>query len=177
MARRTREDLYAEVAATFGAAIERLARAYERHPETTRDLVQEIHIAIWLSLARFEGRCSLRTWVYRIAHNTATSKIIRRDASKPLTISFGDDLESLSLAGPLSGEEDLDRRLVMDRLYELIQRLRPLDRQVILLYLEEENAASIAEITGLSAANVATKIGRIKALLVRWFHQGVHDDE
>ena len=64
----------------------------------------------------------------------------------------------------------------MDRLYELIQRLRPLDREVILLYLEEETAASIAEITGLSAANVATKIGRIKQILKDWFHRGVHDE-
>jgi len=91
-------------------------------------------------------------------------------------LSYGDELESLKLASPFTGEENLDRRLAMDRLYELIQRLRALDRQVILLYLEEESAASISEITGLSAANVATKIGRIKDVLARWFHQGVHDE-
>jgi RNA polymerase sigma-70 factor (ECF subfamily) len=44
----------------------------------------------------------------------------------------------------------------------------------MLLYLEEEDAASIAEVTGLSAANVATKVRRIKHILVRQFHEGSH---
>jgi RNA polymerase sigma-70 factor (ECF subfamily) len=175
MGQPTREDRYAEAAAAFGAAIERLARGYERDPDKSRDLVQEIHIALWLSLSRFESRCSLRTWVYRVAHNVATSKAIRRQANKPLMLSFGDDLESVNLVSA-SSDAEIDRGLAMDRLYELIQRLRPLDRQVILLYLEEETAASIAEITGLTAANVATKVSRIKQLLKHWFHQGVHDE-
>jgi RNA polymerase sigma-70 factor, ECF subfamily len=48
---------------------------------------------------------------------------------------------------------------------QLILQLKPLDRQIILCYLEEMDAASIAEITGLSPANVAMKIHRIKKLL------------
>ena len=70
-----------------------------------------------------------------------------------------------------------DRRRALDRLYALIQRLRPLDRQVMLLYLEEEDAASIAEITGLSVANVSTKVHRIKQILVRQFHEASHHGE
>jgi RNA polymerase sigma-70 factor (ECF subfamily) len=50
----------------------------------------------------------------------------------------------------------------MERLLGLIQRLRPLDRQVMLLYLEDIHARAIGEIVGLSAANVATKIHRVK---------------
>jgi RNA polymerase sigma-70 factor (ECF subfamily) len=64
--------LYAEVAAEFGGALERLARAYEADSDRCRDLLQEIHVALWRSLARFDGRCSMRTWVYRVAHNVAT---------------------------------------------------------------------------------------------------------
>jgi RNA polymerase sigma-70 factor (ECF subfamily) len=55
--------------------------------------------------------------------------------------------------------------------------LTPLDRQVIVLYLEGIEAASIGEITGLSASNVATKIHRIKQVLVRRFHEGVRHGE
>src|SRR5262245_30570957 len=55
-----RERLYAEAAETFGAALGRLARAYERDAERRRDLLQEIHVALWRSLSRFDGRCSLR---------------------------------------------------------------------------------------------------------------------
>ena len=67
---------------------------------------------------------------------------------------------------------DTGRRQALDRLLTLVQRLKPLDRQVILSYLEGMEAAEIGEITGLAPGNVATKIHRIKNLLTREFHQG-----
>jgi len=169
------EERYAEVARTFGAALERLAGAYERDPEARRDLLQEIHVALWRSLARYDGRCSLRTWVYRVAHNTAISRVVRPRSSAPSLVAIDDDLDSLTEAG--DREDGIDRRRALDRLYELIQRLRPLDRQVMLLYPEEEDTASIAEITGLSVANVSTKVHRIKRILVRQFHEATHHGE
>ena len=165
-----REQRYAEAAAEFGPALERLARAYERDPDTRRDLLQEIHVALWRSLARFDGRCSLRTWVYRVAHNTATSKVLRPRTNAPTIVALEDSLESLATAA--SADADLDRQRALERVHDLISRLRPLDRQVMLLYLEQLDASAIAEITGLSAANVATKVHRIKQLLVQRFHEG-----
>ena len=46
------------MAAEYGGALERLARAYERDADKRRDLLQEIHVALWRSLARFDGRVS-----------------------------------------------------------------------------------------------------------------------
>jgi RNA polymerase sigma-70 factor (ECF subfamily) len=169
------DQQYADAAARFGPALERLARAYERDPDKRRDLLQDIHIALWRSLARFDGRCSLRTWVYRVAHNTATSKVLRPRASAPTLVAIDDCLETL--AEIADGEQVLDRSRAIERLHELVQRLRPLDRQVMVLYLEQEDAASIAEITGLSAANVATKVSRIRQLLIQRFHQGTKDGQ
>jgi RNA polymerase sigma-70 factor, ECF subfamily len=165
--------MYAQTAATYGTALERLARAYEPNADRRRDLLQEIHLALWRSFAGFDGRCSLRTWVYRIAHNTATSQVLRRKASAPTLVGL-DELEA-------QADEDthaiVDERHAMDRLLRLIHRLRPVDRQIILLYLEGVDAASIGEITGISARNVATKVHRIKAILKRRFHAagGVDD--
>jgi RNA polymerase sigma-70 factor, ECF subfamily len=127
-------------------------------------------IALWRSLARFDGRCSLRTWVYRVAHNTAISKALRPRTSAPTLVALDASLESPAPAN--SEEQALDRRRTLERLHELIRQLRPLDRQVMLLYLEQVDAASIAEITGLSAANVTTKVRRIKQILVQRFHEG-----
>ena len=64
-----RDALYADAAAQFGWALERLARAYESDSDRRADLLQDIHVALWRSLERFDGRCSMRTWVYRVAHN------------------------------------------------------------------------------------------------------------
>ena len=166
------QDRYAEVARTFGGALERLAAGYERDPEARRDLLQDIHVALWRSLARYDARCSLRTWVYRVAHNTAISRLVRPRAARPTLVAMEEDLDSVAEA--VHREEDFDRQRALDRLYTLIHRLRPIDRQVMLLYLEDEDAASIAEITGLSAPNVATKVRRIKQILVRQFHEGSH---
>ncbi len=116
----------------------------------------------------------MRTWVYRVAHNTATSKTLRPRTNAPTIVALDDSLESIAAS---ASEEVLDRRRALERLHGLISRLRPLDRQVMLLYLEQLDAASIAEITGLSAANVATKVRRIKQLLIQRFHEGKGDGE
>jgi len=168
------ERLYSEAAEAYGGALERLARAYERDADTRRDLLQEIHVALWRSFARFDGRCSIRTWVYRVAHNVATSHVIRARARPSIPIA-SEDLESI--ADSIDEEHRFDRRRTLDRLYDLIRQLRPIDRQVMLLYLEEVDAASIAEITGLTAGTVATRIHRIKKVLTRRFHETVADHD
>ena len=157
------EELYSRCAAEFGSAMERLASAYEADIALRQDLLQEIHAALWRSLHGFDHRCSLRTWVYRVAHNTAVSHV---------RCAIRHDWVSLEEAQSLHCSHDPDRQMVLDRLMALIHQLRPLDRQVILLYLEGQDASSIAEITGLSAANVATKIYRVKNILTRRFHEG-----
>jgi len=83
------------------------------------------------------------------------------------------DLDALEAEpGFVDGEEQANQQYSVSRLLDRIYRLRPLDRQIILLYLEGEPAASIAEITGLSAVNIATKIHRIKRLLNRQLGEG-----
>jgi RNA polymerase sigma-70 factor (ECF subfamily) len=86
------DDLYAEAAAAYGAALERLARAYEQDPDRRLDLLQEVHLALWRSFASFEGRYSLRTWVYRVAHNVAASQVSRRRRRMPTLVGL-DELE------------------------------------------------------------------------------------
>ena len=166
------DALYQQAAAAYSGAIERLARGYEPDPDKRRDLVQDIHVALWRSFAQFAGRASMRTWVYRVAHNTAISRITRRRANAPTFVTLDE------LAETAVGEDAtraVDRRIARERLLALIQSLDPLDRQVILLYLEDVDAQSIATIVGLSPGNVATKVHRIKRILARRFYGVLHD--
>jgi len=166
----TQDALYEEAAQTYGAALERLARAYEADGELRRDLLQEIHVALWRSFGGFDGRCSQRTWVYRVAHNVGASHVFRERRLREQTLVGLKELENLPDAQNVL--QTADRNHALDRLLALIQRLQPIDRHVILSYLEGFDAASIGEITGLSAGNVATKIHRIKNVLARQFQQG-----
>lgn len=161
-----RQALFDQAVAAYGSALQRLTHAYEPAADRRSDLLQEIYLALWQSLQRFDGRCALGTWVYRVAHNTATSICIRRrDRVRLISI---DDIDVP--ADTVNVGHALDEARARTRLLELIHRLKPLDRQVVLLYLEGVEAAAIGEIVGLSAANVATKIHRLKKLLAQQFH-------
>jgi RNA polymerase sigma-70 factor (ECF subfamily) len=174
-AKSTQDELYQDAAGAYGPALERLARAYEADPEIRRDLLQDIHVALWRSFEGFDGRCSARTWIYRVAHNVGASHILRQRRTRSQALVGLEELENLPDA--TSGPQAADRSQALDRLLHLIQRLKPLDRHVILSYLEGLDAASIGEITGLSPGNVATKIHRIKTMLARQFQQGENDHE
>ena len=171
----TQDELYQDAARTYGAPLERLARAYEADPDIRGDLLQDIHVALWRSFEGFDGRCSTRTWIYRVAHNVGASHIMRQRRTRSEALVGLEELENLPDA--TTGPQATDRSQALDRLLDLIQRLKPLDRHVILSYLEGLDAASIGEITGLSPGNVATKIHRIKAVLARKFQQGGPDHE
>jgi RNA polymerase sigma-70 factor (ECF subfamily) len=64
---------------------------------------------------------------------------------------------------------DIDRQRTLQQLSQFIRQLKPLDRQIMISHLEDMDAATIAEITGLSPANVGMKIHRIKNILSNRF--------
>jgi len=164
------QALYLEVSRQFGPAILRLARGYEAEPARRQDLVQEIHVAVWRSFLLYDQRCSLRTWVYRIAHSTAARHVLVNRRIRTWELQTLDEI-----AEPVDhrdGVERLDRAAALQHLLSLIARLKPLDRQVILLYLEDFTADAISDVVGLSRENIATKVHRIKKLLGSMFHEG-----
>lgn len=162
--------LYAQLAQEYGSVLARIAKSNEADADLRRDLLQDLHVALWRSLAGYDGRCSLRTWVYRVAHNAAATYVMRRRRSRQSLLCSLDELDAQTLltdAGSSASGADYEQSAA--RLYSLIRRLAPLDRQVMLLYLEDLDAAEIATITGLSPGNVATKVHRIKRLLTRLY--------
>ena len=111
-----RSSLYDEAVEAFGAAIERLAGSYELDAHKRQDLLQNIHLNLWRSLDRFDGLCSLRTWVYRVAHNVAATHAMaeRRRRSRPLVGLDDLDIRDVGI------EPNADRSVLLSRLMELI---------------------------------------------------------
>lgn len=159
-------DLDARFAALieeFSSPIARLSRGYEADEGRRLDLQQEIWTAVWRALPTFEGRSSLRTWLYRIAHNVATSEALRgrRDRLKRAT-----PLDSAADGSPEPGshvERAAEDREALRWLEAKVRALRPLDRQLMLLFLEGFERGEIAEITGLSPDNVSVRLSRLRA--------------
>ena len=156
------EELYHAAIRDHGRALDRLAAGYEADPDKRLDLRQNIHLQLWKSFQSFDGRCSLKTWTFRVAHNTAVSYVNRE---KRLNAAFV-TLEEIEQTAPSSERApDIDRDRALHQLSQLILQLKPLDRQIMISYLEEMDTASIADITGLSTANVGMKIHRIRNIL------------
>src|SRR5580698_4488269 len=104
---RDRQDaLYAEASSAHDAALRRLARAYEADPDKQHDVLQEMHLQLWWSFRSFDGRCSLRTWVYRIAHNVGASHVMRSRRSAARLV----ELETLEAGIPaVDGPAEISR--------------------------------------------------------------------
>jgi RNA polymerase sigma-70 factor, ECF subfamily len=101
-----------------------------------------------------------------VAHNTAVSYVKRERRKNACLVSL-DEIEPTATSK--DREPDIDQQKALQQLSEFIRRLKPLDRQIMICYLEQMDTASIAEITGLSPANVGMKIHRIKNILSRRF--------
>ena len=148
----------------FGELLERhrgivfkVAYSYCPHPDDRADLVQEIAAQLWRAFPGYDAERSFSTWMYRIALNVAISSLRnsrRRDLhSVPLD-------ESLDDVPGDEGDHETAEQLRLLRQY--IARQDPLNRALLLLYLEDRSHREIAEILGISEGNVATKISRLK---------------
>lgn len=165
---RGRQDaLYRQTVCQYGPDIARFVAGYERDEARRQELLQDVHVALWQSFAGFRGQCGLRTWVYRVAHNVGASHIERARKVAERGYLGLDDAAAEAVIGDDTGIASAERRIDLQRIYALIHRLKPADREVMLLYLEDLDAAAIGEVTGLSARNVATKVHRIKAVLAQ----------
>jgi RNA polymerase sigma-70 factor (ECF subfamily) len=166
-----RDELYETAIRDHGRALDRLAAGYEANPERRRDLRQDIHFRLWKSLEVFDGRCSLKTWSFRVAHNTAVSYVNRERRKNARLVSL-EEIEQTAASS--DREPDIDHHRALEQLSQLILKLKPLDRQIMLSYLEEMDTAAIADITGLSPASVAMKVHRIKNILSNRFAKDKH---
>lgn len=164
------EAAFRAASAEYGAALARLARGYEADEARQQDLVQDILVALWRGLPGFAGRASLRTWVYRVAHNVAVSHVIERRRDQLARAVPLDDEAAAQLVR--NAAREAEGRDAVARLAALVRALRPADAQVILMYLEGLTHAEIAEVTGLSSENVAVRVHRIKAALSRALEEG-----
>nr|QKW94314.1 RNA polymerase ECF-type sigma factor [Stigmatella aurantiaca] len=134
----------------------KVAASYCRHPDDRSELAQEIAAQLWRAFPSYDASRSFSTWAYRIALNVAISDLRGRTHRQP-TLPLG---EQPDIADPHATDPERERQV--RSLYAFIAQLKPLDRALMLLYLDERPHREVAEILGISESNVSTKIGRLK---------------
>jgi RNA polymerase sigma-70 factor (ECF subfamily) len=156
-----RRTMFLRLMSEYQAALRRLAAAYARDLTDQEDMVQEIAIALWRAIPQFRGEASERTWLYRIAHNTAITAVTKLRRRGRTESALEDAPESA-----VAIKDRSDDRLIEQQKRELLMRaLRELsaaDRQVVALHLENLSHREIQEITGISEGAIATRLSRIR---------------
>jgi len=153
---------YETVWAEYSNGISRLAASYESAPDLREDLMQEIRLALWKALPGFRGDCSMRTFVYRVAHNRALTHVWRRRGQSLQS----DELPDICDPSP-GPESSAIRRADQESLMLAIRKLPVHYRQVITMVLEELSQSEIAAVLGISENNVAVRLNRARNLLRR----------
>lgn len=154
----TTETLHARFVALLsehGRMLRQVANAYGRSGADRSDLEQEMVVQLWAAFPRYQPERRFSTWMYRVALNVAISFARRHRDLAPLEA-------AASTAAP-EGLSERDGRL--RTLEEFVSTLPPMERALVLLYLDERNQREIAEVLGISESNVSTRIHRIKGRL------------
>lgn len=135
--------------------IHKVALGYANSFADRQDLSQEITLQLWRAYPRYSPERPFSTWMYRIALNVAISFLRRHTHPVRQTLSLEEN--EIDVAGEASAP---DERVAL--LQQVIASLPPLDRGLLLLYLDDHSYRDIAAILGLTETNVATKLNRLK---------------
>ncbi len=143
----------------------KVCRTYCANEEDQRDLFQDILVKLWKGKETFQHKSKISTWLYRISLNQAIDRSRRRRPA-------AEELRETADAGDRSDHDRYD----IEALYLAIDKLAPLEKAMILLYLEQLPYRDIAEVIGISEKNVSVKLVRIKEKL-KFFYLEINRTE
>lgn len=171
MTRSIDNDFIEQVNKHLGIA-HKVCRMHFSQPEEQEDVLQEMMFQLWRSYKSYNGAAKFSTWMYRVCLNTALSHL--RSKKKMATVPFSQD--HLQIPDSPNSNKKQETALLM----EAIAALPPINRSIILLYLEDLSYQEIADITGFTKSNISVRIVRIKNQLENMLaekYKSIHHDD
>ncbi|MEO5721749.1 MAG: sigma-70 family RNA polymerase sigma factor [Chthoniobacterales bacterium] len=141
--------------------IRKVAAGYSSSAADRHDLMQEITLQLWRAYPRYSPERPFATWMYRIALNVAISFLRKNTRPGRQTVPLED--VRTEIAAESSGDTETDERVAL--LQKIIATLDPLNRALLLLFLDDHSYREIAAILSITETNVATKLNRLKQRL------------
>lgn len=158
MSNNTSEQDFVRLVQENERIIYKVCSLYVSDTFTLADLYQEVVLNLWRGFPKFRKESALGTWIYRVALNTCISGM-RKAKKHPKSDYPVEELSDWLIEQDNSLDEEIRE------MYRMINQLKTLEKVVVLLYLEEKSYQEIADITGLTLSNVATKLKRAKEKL------------
>jgi len=174
------EAAFAALVRMYDRALRRFARMFVSTDALADDVVSEVWLAVLTGLDRFEGRSSLRTWIFRIASNIAKTRGVRESRSVPLSSLAGADEDGPTVdpsrfvregwwTGPLRSWDADAARIALDeeamaRIQAEIDRLPDVQRMVITLRdVQGLSSEEVCDLLGLTPGNQRVILHRARA--------------
>jgi RNA polymerase sigma-70 factor (ECF subfamily) len=192
------EQAFRTLIERFQASFVRVAQSYVRDRAVAEEVAQETWVAVLQGLDRFEGRSSLKTWMYRILTNRAITRAKRERRSTPFSalarddgpavdpdrfLPAGDPSRPGAWRAPPQPWSDLPQEVLLAaetraKLLAAIERLPDSQREVITLRdIEGLSADEVRELLELSDVNQRVLLhrarSRVRALLEPYLEQDV----
>lgn len=139
--------------------IHRICSMYASNANDRKDLFQEILIQLWKSYPSFQGHAKFSTWLYRVSLNVAIQNL-RLHKRRPESTT---GLEQVIELPDIRTDDHYEEKLSW--FHQALGQLNPVDKAIVMLYLEDKDNAEIAAIVGISQNYVRVKMNRIKAKL------------
>lgn len=125
---------------------------FSNDSDEVNDLFQEVLINLWKGYSSFKMLSGIDTWIWKVSFNTCISSERKKKRHKTVPLSMDIDLFQ---------DKDEDSKQIR-QLYQRIHRLKPLDRAIVLLWLEGISYEEIGAIVGISTKNVSVRLFRIR---------------
>jgi RNA polymerase sigma-70 factor, ECF subfamily len=180
------ESVFADLVDAYSPALMRMAQMFVRDRAVAEEVVQETWLGVLRGIDRFEGRSSLKTWIFRILMNTAKTRAQREARSIPFSAAAHDDEPSVDpdrflgpdhrwpggwMLGPSewqTPEEELLQGETRDAILHAIDQLPEAQRAVITLRdVEGFPAEEVAEALGISDGNQRVLLHRARSKVRR----------
>ena len=149
---KTLETAFAQMVREHKSTIYTVCFMFSKDSDEVNDLFQEVLINLWKGFESFEGKSKIDTWIWRVSFNTCITQERKKKRSSSIPLSMEIDLFN---------DKDEDTRQVQ-MLYDRIHQLKPFDRAIVLLWLENMSYEEIAAIVGITVKNVSVHLYRIK---------------
>jgi RNA polymerase sigma-70 factor (ECF subfamily) len=146
-----------------------IARRIAHRKEDAEEIAQDAFLKAFEHLREFKRQSKFSTWVYRIAYNTAISRVRKKSLD---TTTLDDNLIEQVPEEQVQQEMESMKEDEQKRMIDLaLAQLNEMDYLIItMFYMKEKSIDDIAEITGLSKSNIKVKLHRIRKKMYQELH-------